>query len=372
MTDFFSLEVTERRREVADAVTLTLAVPPTARERFRFVPGQYLTLRVVVDGEECCRAYSISGAPAPDRLMVTVKRLQHGRVSAFMCERIAPGMVIDTQPPCGEFTLPQTNGSRNVVAFAAGSGIAPLLTIAEQMLDAERSSRFLLIYGNRSRNSIMFRETVERLKDCYLGRFSVHHVFSREPQEFALWGGRIDAEKVARFCRAICPPAIVDTYLLCGPGNTSDVVRDELVGWGVAPERIRIERFTLGDIASPASVCAAPSQDVDDRNSEVVVVRDGATLRFIMPRGERGILDGARRAAIDLPYSCRAGVCGTCRAKLLQGKVEMNRCHALRPEEVSAGFVLACRARPMTESIVLDFDQAWHRQDMSLAVAADV
>lgn len=355
---FHPLPITDKRAETDDAVSLAFAVPPELAERFRFRAGQYLTLRAVIDGAEVRRCYSICAAPGDGELRVGIKTVPEGRFSTWARDRLAVGDQVEVMAPEGRFTPDIVPGAtRSYVAFAAGSGITPILSIAAAVLAGEPESRFTLFYGNRTAASIMFREALEDMKNRYMTRFALHHVLSREHQDFELFNGRLDAAKLHRFAGRLFWPATVDRYLLCGPSTMIADLTAGLRELGVAPERIMVERFATPDQpAAPAR--SAESAVRRDGEARITVIQAGLEHRFAMPFDGGAILDAGLRHGIDLPFSCKGGVCSTCRCRKRAGEVAMGLNYALEPWELEAGFVLACQSRPVSDEVVLDFDAA--------------
>lgn len=350
---FYRLKVADVRRETPDAVSVALTVPPHLTDTFRFVPGQYLTLRTVIEGEDVRRSYSICSGLDDGELRVAIRRLECGAFSCFVHDNLKPGDTIDAMPPMGRFTLEPAPGSAPIyVAFAAGSGITPVMSIVKSILQRETSSRFCLFYGNRSSSSIMFRETLSELKDQFLGRLSVAHILSREQQEIPALNGRLDGGKVALLMRTTLPADAIDHAFICGPAGMIESTEAALLRLGVPPERIRIERFT-------------PASGGPRRAPTVVVAEEPAAVATILYNGLRTevpvgsgetILDAGLRAGLDMPYSCHGGMCCTCRARLLEGEIEMDVNYSLEPWELEAGYVLTCQSHPTTDRVVVDYD----------------
>jgi ring-1,2-phenylacetyl-CoA epoxidase subunit PaaE len=351
---FHPLRIADIRRETPDAVSIALAVPEDLRETFGFACGQYLTLRTNLDGEEVRRSYSICSGLDDGEIRIAVKRVEGGRFSGFALAGLAPGDAIEVMPPMGRFGLvPEPGAARTCAAFAAGSGITPILSIARSVLAREPGSRFFLFYGNRTTGSILFREALEALKDRFLDRLSVFHVLSRETQDVDALNGRLDAAKAALFLRRIVPAASLDHAFVCGPAAMIEAVTGALREAGVPDERVHVERFTPADgarAASPRPIApaAAPA-------ALATVITDGIAAEVPVAEGET-VLDAALRAGLDLPFSCRGGMCCTCRAKVAEGAVAMDLNYSLEPWEVAAGFVLTCQARPTTPRVTIDFD----------------
>jgi ring-1,2-phenylacetyl-CoA epoxidase subunit PaaE len=351
---FHPLRIADIRRETPDAVSIALAVPEDLRETFGFACGQYLTLRTNLDGEEVRRSYSICSGLDDGEIRIAVKRVEGGRFSGFALAGLAAGDAIEVMPPMGRFGLmPEPGAARTYAAFAAGSGITPILSIARSVLAREPGSRFFLFYGNRTTGSILFREALEALKDRFLDRLSVFHVLSRETQDVDALNGRLDAAKAALFLRRIVPAASLDHAFVCGPAAMIEAVTGALREAGVPEERVHVERFTPADGARaapprPIAPAAAPA-------ALATVITDGIAAEVPVAEGET-VLDAALRAGLDLPFSCRGGMCCTCRAKVAEGAVAMDLNYSLEPWEVAAGFVLTCQARPTTPRVTIDFD----------------
>ncbi len=357
MLQFHPLTVAAVEPETDEAVRVTFAVPTELEEAYRFVQGQHLTLRSDLDGEDLRRSYSICAGVDEGRLQVAIRKVAGGRFSTWANEALKPGDVLQVMTPAGRFhTILDPQAHRTYVAFAAGSGITPILSIIRTTLETEPHSRFTLFYGNRSTASAMFREALEDLKNRHMGRFSLFHVFSREQQDTALFNGRLDAEKVRRFCRGLCNPQAVDSFFLCGPGGMIDEVRGALAEAGVPPERIHTELFlSAGDVVPPAPRPGA--RPAPEGGTDVTVWLDGRATRFDLPDAGTSLLDAALAQGMDLPFACKGGVCCTCRAHLREGEVEMAANYSLEPHEVEEGFILTCQARALTKTVVVDFDK---------------
>lgn len=355
---FEPLRVRAVERDTDDAVVVSFDVPDAQRERFRFRPGQYLTLRHVIDGQDVRRSYSICAGADDPALRVGVRRVPGGVFSNWIGDSLRPGDTIEVFPPQGHFCVPEAGadapGGRHFLGIAAGSGITPILSIMKTVLAHEPRSRFTLIYGNRRTATTMFREEIEDLKNAYLTRLALHHVFSREQQDAPLQAGRIDRAKLAQFLGPVIDPADVDHAFVCGPYEMNDEAEAALRAAGVPPERIHIERFGVPPAASAQPAHVVLPEDAD--NARVVIVRDGFTREIAFRRSDPSILDAAAAAGMEVPYSCKSGVCSTCRARLIEGQVRMDRNFALEKQEVEAGYVLTCQAHPLTDRVVLSFD----------------
>ena len=350
---FNSLTISDLRRETANAVSLAFAVPERLRVAYRQDPGQYLTLRATIDGEDVRRSYSICSGLDDGELRVVVKRLDGGAFSTWANEHLRVGDRLSVMTPDGRFGVPiEPGSSRTLVAFAAGSGITPVLAILKTVLRRE-AGRFFLFYGNRSVADIIFREQLEDLKDRYLARLSVFHVLSREQQDIAMLHGHLDAEKIGVLMRFVVPVATVDHAFVCGPQPMIEGLEKALADLGLARDRVHVERFTPGVGGRPRPVVIAPTAPP---KSITTVISEGARFDIPVAEGE-AIIDAAIRAGRSLPYSCKGGMCCTCRARLIEGKVEMAVNYSLEPWETDAGYVLTCQSHPLTERVVIDYDQ---------------
>jgi len=350
---FHTLTVSEIRGETADAVSLAFAVPEGLRADYQFSPGQYLTLRAMIDGEEVRRSYSICSGLDDDELRVVVKRLVGGAFSGWVNAHLRVGDALSVMTPDGRFGVPIEPGStRTLVAFAAGSGITPVMAILKTVLRRE-AGRFFLFYGNRSRAEIIFREQLDELKDRYLDRLSVFHVLSREQQDIAVLNGHLDAAKVAVLLRSVVPVASVSQAFVCGPQPMIEGLVPALADLGLPHERVHVERFTPGLGGRPRPVVVAPTAPP---KAIATVISEGARFELPVAEGE-AIIDAAIRAGRSLPYSCKGGMCCTCRARLIEGEVEMAVNYSLEPWETEAGYVLTCQARPVSGHVVIDYDQ---------------
>jgi ring-1,2-phenylacetyl-CoA epoxidase subunit PaaE len=350
---FHTLKVARVRREADDAVSLTLEVPPALREEFAFAPGQHLTLRRLVDGEEQRRSYSLCAGVDEGEWRIGVRELPGGLFSTWANRELRDGDELECMAPDGAFHVTlQPQAARHLLLVAAGSGITPLLSIAKSVLAREPASRVTLLYGNRRVASVMFREELEDLKNRHLGRFALYHVFSREPQDIELFAGRLDAARVARFLDTLVPVGDVDEVFLCGPSAMLDELSALFSARGVAEEHLHVERFGTGELPAPAR----DAPPADGPEARVTVIADGLTRELRLARNGASILDAARAAGLDLPFSCKSGVCSTCRARLTGGSVTMDRNFALMKSDLDAGFILTCQAHPTSEAVVVNFD----------------
>ena len=362
MLRFHPLLIANRAPVAEDAIALTFAVPPALAGEFRFRAGQHLALRQFIDGREERRTYSIVNPEGADSLTIGVRIHKEGRMSGHLARHARVGDTIDVMPPNGSFRAQGGPGPRHYAAFASGSGITPVLSIAATALAGDPQTRFQLWYGNTESARTMFLEEVMALKDRNLARFSVAFVMSREPQDVESLNGRIDAAKLREFVRHDLPVPEIDEFFVCGPGSMGDEIPAALAALG-AKGPIHVERFTpvAGEPAAAAAPAARPGAPRPaapaQASAEVTVVMDGRRRRFTMPRHGEVILDAAGRAGLDLPFSCRAGVCSTCRAKLVSGSAEMEHNVALEDWEVEAGYILCCQARPTSPALEISYDE---------------
>ena len=353
---FHTLHVRDVRREAPDAVSLAFDVPRDLATDFAFTPGQYLTLRATLDGEDMRRSYSICTSPDDDEMRIGVKRVEGGAFSSWLNTDVRPGDAIDVMTPIGRFGATDACADGAVfVGFAAGSGITPLLSIARGVLARERASRFFLFYGNKTTDGVMFRDVLEDLKDRHLGRLSVFHVLSQEEQDVPVLNGRLDGGKVAALTRHIVPAAAIDHAFVCGPHGMSESVETALREAGVPPERIHVERFVSAEGGKPRAPIRAPVPQDRTTSRRAVLVVDGKSRDVPVPDG-MSVLDAALAAGLDLPFACKGGMCCTCRAKLVEGEAPMAVNYSLEPWEMAQGFILTCQAHPATDRVVVDFD----------------
>jgi ring-1,2-phenylacetyl-CoA epoxidase subunit PaaE len=357
MARFFPLEVTDVRRETRDAVVVTLAPRAEDREAFDFTQGQYLTFRRSFDGEELRRSYSICAGKDEGQLKVGIKRVDGGAFSTWANEELKAGDALEAMAPMGAFHVPlQPDVSRHYLGFAGGSGITPVLSLIKTTLAREPGSRFTLIYGNRSINSIMFREELEDIKNTHLGRFNVVHVLESEAQEIDLFSGRIDAEKCARLFKGWVNIAAIDMAFICGPEPMMLAIAASLREHGLRDDQIKFELFA----SAPRRARHVVKTAVDSARAETckaTITLDGSTRVIEMAKKGETILEAALAASLDAPYACKAGVCSTCRAMVLEGEVEMETNHALEDYEVRQGYVLTCQCHPLSDHVVVTYDQ---------------
>lgn len=356
MKNFHRLKVSARTPEANDAVRIALVVPEALRDEFAFLPGQHLPIQVERNGEHLRRTYSICSAEGRWPLEIGVRVQPGGQFSEYAARELRVGDTLEVMPPAGRFHLPAVHEDGKFhVGFAAGSGITPILSIVTSILDHEPASRFALFYGNRKQNTTMFIEDLFALKNRYPERLQVHFVFSQEEQEFGISGGRIDAGKAAELMERFCAGIDVDEAWICGPDTMTATVADALIGLGLSADAVHAERFgTQRKDEKPVPRQAAAGEG----RVKVTVIMDGHKKSFEMPRTGTSIVDAAAEQGIELPYSCKGGVCATCRTHLRQGEVDMATNYGLEPWEVEKGFVLACQSTPTSDELILDYDKS--------------
>jgi len=356
MSKFHPLTIARVERETRDAVAVTFTVPEALREQFRYAQGQHLTLRAAIGGQDVRRSYSICSAVQDDQLRIAIKRSPGGVFSIWANERLKAGDTIEVMPPMGHFNVPLDEAAqRHYVAFAAGSGITPILSIVKTTLARELNSQFTLFYGNRASASVMFREELAALKDIHMQRFNLVHVLSREAQDIELLHGRIDGPRAGALLDHWAPLPDVDAVFLCGPDGMMHSIHEMLRARDYPESRIKVERFASSIPKHEHRPAAVPNGSAT--STEVTVILDGATRCFTLDRTTENILDAGLRQGIELPYSCKGGVCSTCRCRLVTGEVDMDVNFALEDYEVERGFILACQSYPATDKVTVDFDQ---------------
>ncbi|MEO8508986.1 MAG: 1,2-phenylacetyl-CoA epoxidase subunit PaaE [Betaproteobacteria bacterium] len=355
MSKFHKLPVARVERETRDAVAITFAVPEALVPQFRYQQGQHLTLRADIGGEDVRRSYSICSAVQDGALRIAIKRDPGGVFSTWANEALKAGDTIDVMPPLGHFNVAlDKSTTRHYLAFAAGSGITPLLSIIKTTLAVEPESRFTLVYGNRASGTVMFRDELAELKDTYLGRFNLVHVLSREAQDIELMHGRIDRAKADALLAHWVPLADIDTAFVCGPEGMMEAVIGALKARGLPDAKIKVERFAASIPRHTHVAQVAP--EPGHTECEVTVTIDGATRTFMLEKSKENILEAGLRSGIELPYSCKGGVCSTCRCRLTEGEVDMDVNFALEDYEVARGFILSCQSYPVTDRVSITFD----------------
>ncbi len=358
MARFHSLDVVDVRKETRDAVVVTLKPRDEDAALFDFTQGQYLTFRRKFDDDELRRSYSICAGKGDGFLQVGIKRVDGGAFSTWANESLKVGEVLEAMPPMGNFHTPlNPDAAKHYLGFAGGSGITPVLSIIKTVLAVEPKSSFTLVYANRQISTIMFREELEDLKNRYLGRLSILHILESEAQEIDLFTGRIDGEKCAALFRTWIDLPSVDTTFICGPEPMMLAIAGALKEHGLADSQIKFELLASGQPGRAKKRAASTVAATSNSTTEATVTLDGATRTFRMPKEGTSLLDAALEVSLDAPYACKAGVCSTCRAKVLEGEVEMAVNHALEDYEVRQGYVLTCQCFPLSDKLVVTYDQ---------------
>lgn len=358
MLHFHPLKIKNIRQETEDCCSIAFEVPAELQSDYQFKQGQYVTLRAMIGGQDVRRSYSICSSPLENELRVAIKKIEGGKFSTFANEQLKKGDTLDVMAPTGNF-VPELNPaqSKHYIGFAAGSGITPILSILKTALATEPNSQFTLFYGNKDVASIIFREEIEQLKNRYMTRLTIHHFLSREQLDTPLFNGRLSGDK----CEAIFGKLIQLTgneeFFLCGPESMIFSVRDFLAAQAIPAERIHFELFTSPDGKLGQERRREKRASSGGQKSQVTVKLDGKTLEFELEHNTVSILDAALKQGADLPFACKGGVCCTCKAKVLEGTVEMDVNYALVADEIKKGFVLSCQAFPTSERVSLDFDE---------------
>lgn len=357
MHQFYPATIIDKQAEADDAVRLTVEVSQADADEFRYVQGQHLPVRAFIGDEEVRRTYSIFTSAREQRLSLGIRIQPGGRFSEQCLSQLQVGDTLEIMPPAGHFFTELDAGqARTYAAFVAGSGITPILSIVSTTLEIEPQAKFFVFYGNRRKNTTMFIEELNGLKNRYPGRLSLHFIMSREESEIDLYHGRIDRERTRTLHNAFLHNQRPDDIFICGPNQMIDEVRASLVELGYDRKRIHSERFQAA--SEPLSKAQRPVEETPTGGVEVSIVMDGHRQRFHMDPDTPSILDAAQQAGLDLPYSCKGGVCSTCRTLLRKGAVDMAATDALEDWEIEEGFILTCQARPTTPEIELDYDEA--------------
>ncbi|HEY0314211.1 MAG TPA: 2Fe-2S iron-sulfur cluster-binding protein [Allosphingosinicella sp.] len=354
--NFHSLQIAELIAETADAKSIRFRLPEDLREAFRFKPGQHLTLRADIGGEDVRRNYSLCVAPEEGELKVTVKRIAGGLFSTWVNEALKPGDRLDVMEPHGSFTHDfRADAANHYVAFAGGSGITPILSLIKTAMIEEPASRFTLLYGNRDSQSVIFLEELARLKNRHMGRLEIHHFLAEESEDIDLFNGMLDRAKCGEVLDMLVDPEGAAAFFICGPGPMMDAAEAALLERGVPSERIHIERFTA-DRPPEALQAQLEAMSREAQGLTMLVTLDGRKRRVPFSAEAGNILDSARLAGLPAPFACKAGVCATCRARVVSGGVEMAARYGLTDEEVAAGYVLTCQSVPKGEGLEVDYD----------------
>jgi ring-1,2-phenylacetyl-CoA epoxidase subunit PaaE len=347
---FYPLKVKDIRQETSDCVSVSFTVPDDLATDFAFKQGQYLTLKTHIDGKEIRRSYSICTAPDDNELRVAIKQVEKGKFSTFANRELKTGDILEVMPPMGHFFTPLSkNNVQNYIFFAAGSGITPVISNIKAILRREPQSQCTLFYGNQRVSSIIFKEELEALKNQHLGRFQIFNVLSRERTESDLLNGRLDKAKIAQFLEKIPNILRGGNFFSCGPIEMTESVKELLLEHGIDEKNIHFELFNAPKITKKKKAIKSAIK------SHAFIKMDGLTIEVPIERGQN-ILDAAQLVGADVPYACKGGVCCTCRAKLIEGDIEMQVNYSLTKEEVAQGFILTCQAVPKTKKVVVDFD----------------
>ncbi len=358
MAQFYPLRVAEVRRDTRDSVVVTLEPPANERDTFKFIQGQYLTFRHTFDGEEMRRSYSICEGRNEGVLRVGIKKVDGGWFSSWANDDLRVGDVLEAMKPMGNFHAPLDPASaRRYLGFAGGSGITPLISIIKTVLAEEPKSTFTLVYGNRSVNAIMFREELEDLKNLHMGRLNVVHILESEAPDIELFSGILNREKCDTLFDRWLDVAAADYAFICGPEPMMLAVADALKARGFPEARIKFELFASSQPGKAKKKAASAAGASKGAACATTVILDGAARSFDMPKMGQSVLEAAIAAKLDAPFACKAGVCSTCRAKVIEGEVEMEANYALEDYEVKRGYILTCQSHPVSDKLVVDYDQ---------------
>ena len=352
---FHQLRIKDIRRETAECVSIAFEIPSEIEPDFHFIQGQNITIKTTTNANER-RSYSICSSPLEHELRVAVKKVENGLFSKFANEQLKKGDVLEVMPPTGTFFTGLNPAKKSeYVFFAAGSGITPVISLIKTILATEKKSTVTLMYGNKNLASVIFKDQLEALKDKYLKRFSLHNIFSREKTESDFNYGRIDVSKLNQLSKFVNFNKI-DNFFICGPEKMIFTVKDFLKGWGIESEKIHFELFTTP--TKKHTKIYKPVEETIPSGSDITVRIDGRSFEFKLGYNEQTILDAGLAQGADLPFACKGGVCCTCKAKLVEGEVEMEANYGLEKSEVKEGFILTCQSHPRSEKVVVDYDQA--------------
>jgi len=354
---FHKLAIKDIRWETSECVSIAFEIPENLKKEFDFTHGQNITVRAIINNEEIRRSYSICTSPLEKELRIAVKKLDGGIFSSYATQ-LKRGDNLELLPPTGKFSTPiNPSHKKDYLAFVAGSGITPIISIIKTVLATEEQSSFTLIYGNKNRSSIIFKEELEAIKNKYINRFVCHHILSREQTELTIYHGRINPEKCEELCHGLVNINDTDEIFLCGPEQMIFSIKDWLVSKKINEYKIHFELFTIpGQSSVKSQESRVESKNIEGKYSLITIKQDGLSFDFGLDYNGEPILDAALKKGAALPYACKGGVCCTCRAKLVEGKVEMEHNYALEPDELEKGFILTCQSHPRTEKLVIDFD----------------
>lgn len=352
---FYSLEISKIQRKTKDCITITFLIPSELSDVFRFKAGQYLTLRKQIENVDVRRSYSICSIPDSGEITIGIKKVEGGLFSSYAHTQLKKGDKIDVMPPAGNFTVNPKH--KNLLFFASGSGITPVFSQISDILRHTHDATVTLVYGNKNFESIIFREEIEALKNKFFNRIAVHHIFSKEKTGIPLYYGRIDADKCKAMSKVLFNIEDTDGFMICGPNDMIFNVKDALIELGVPEEKIHFELFSTKGLKSSFAERKPQNETDESHKSEISVQMDGDIFEFTVAYSGDNLLDAAIAHGADLPYSCKGGVCSTCKAKITEGKVEMDLNYALEPYELDAGYVLLCQSHPRSAKVFIDFDQ---------------
>lgn len=353
-TKFYPIKISDIKKETDDCVSIGLNIDEEIQELFSFIPGQYLTFKTNIKGEEIRRSYSICSGIDDPITRVAVKKMPFGKFSTFACDELKADDIIEVMPPMGRFTpTSNTYTGTHYCGFAGGSGITPIISIIKSSLQNSHDSHFTLFNINKSSNDIIFKEDIEQLKNKYLDRFSVHHIFTREKLDNENFNGRIDGEKIRLFSSYLFTPKNIDQYFICGPEPMILSINDALIEIGVDKSDIKFELFSSPDDHKKIEL---KDDFTHQGDSSIRVWVDGEATDFKLNFKSESILDAAMEHGADLPYSCKGGVCCTCKAKMIKGTAHMDINYSLEPDEIEAGYILTCQAHPTSEEVELSFE----------------
>lgn len=357
MSNFYNITASQVYKETDDTTVVAFAVPQEIKKEFDYRAGQFLTLRTMINGEDVRRSYSLCSSPLDDEWKVAVKEIFEGKFSTYINRELKIGDTLQVAAPSGDFGIEtlDVNQPKNYVAFAAGSGITPMLSIIKTHLAKEPNSKFKLFYLNKTVKSIIFKEEIEALKNKYLSRFEVFYFLSREHRDIDLFNGRFDKEKLQLLTKTLINAPYIDDAFICGPEEMIFLIRDELVAAGMKKEHIHYELFVSG-LSDADKARAAAALDKKVEGVAITIIDGSKEFHFVLDKQFDNVLDGAINAGADLPYACKGGVCSTCKCKVIDGSVAMKVNYALTDEEVEKGFVLSCVSVPTSKKLVVSYD----------------
>lgn len=359
MAHFHPLKVVDIKRETEEAVSIKLGIPEELKEDFSFIPGQYVMFKHTINGEELKRSYSISSSPGEGEIRVGVKEIPDGRFSTFANRRLKVGDVLNTLAPRGRFVVnTDSQNKKHYVSFCAGSGVTPIISMMKHVLETEPNSKFTCFYGNRYASTIIYLDEINELKNRFPERLEMHYVMSKEEMGSDFFRGRIDKEKIERFCEVLFDPMLVDHFYMCGPEQIIHAAKEVLTEKGVNQDKIHFELFGTSNPTGGPETVTKPEVKASVK-SHITVVMDDDEFHLEMEPGTKTILDAADDAGLDVPYSCKGGVCCTCLARVKEGEVSMEKNYSLTDKEVEEGLILTCQAHPKSEKVKVDFDDIW-------------